>query len=87
MFLQTFIVLLFRILQFAILIRIFLSWVAPMGQQSNPIFVFIYQITEPILAPIRRYTTFGMIDFSPLVAMIGLQILEGFLLQLLARGI
>lgn len=85
MFLQTFIVLLFRILQFAILIRIFLSWVAPMSQQGNPIFTFIYQITEPILAPLRRFTTFGMIDFSPFVAMIALQMVESILLQTVAR--
>lgn len=85
MFLQTFIVLLFRVLQFAILIRIFMSWVAPMSQHSNPIFTFIYQITEPILAPLRRYTTFGMIDFSPFVALMALQIFERVLLQSVGR--
>jgi YggT family protein len=84
MFLETFVVLLFRILQFAVLIRIVLSWISPMGAQSNPIYAIVYQITEPILAPIRRYTTFGMIDFSPFVAMVGLQMLEGFLIRLLA---
>lgn len=85
MFLATFIDLLFRVLQFAILIRIFMSWVAPMSGRSNPIYVFIYQITEPILAPLRRFTTFGMIDFSPFVAMIALQMIERVLLQSLAR--
>jgi YggT family protein len=38
---------------------------------SNPLYpvvVILYQITEPILAPIRRILPkFGMLDFSPMV--------------------
>jgi YggT family protein len=83
MFLYSFVSLLFRILQFAVLIRVVLSWVSPAQQYGNPIYTIIYQITEPILAPLRRYTTFGMMDFSPIVALIGLQMLESFFLRLL----
>jgi YggT family protein len=83
MFLQTFVVLLFRILEFAVLIRVLLSWISPQQQYGNPIVTIVYQITEPILAPLRRFTTFGMIDFSPFVALIGLQMLEQFLVRLL----
>jgi len=85
MFLQSFIVLLFRILQFAIFLRIILSWVSPVPRHGSPIHDILWQITEPILGPLRRYTTFGMIDLSPLVALVGMQIIEGFLLQLVAR--
>lgn len=36
---------------------------------SNPIFVVIHEITEPILAPIRQFMPrIGMIDLSPMVA-------------------
>lgn len=84
MFFQSFVSLLFRILEFAVLIRVMLTWISPMPQYSNPIFNILYQITEPILAPLRRFTTFGMIDFSPFVALIGLQMLEQFLLRLLS---
>jgi YggT family protein len=83
MFLQQFITILFRALEFAILIRVVLSWISPM-QQTNPIFTIIWQITEPILGPLRRYTTFGMMDFSPIIALVGLQLLEPILLRLLA---
>jgi uncharacterized protein YggT (Ycf19 family) len=31
---------------------------------------FVFQVTEPILGPIRRYLTFGVFDFSPMVVMI-----------------
>ncbi len=83
-FLQTFVDLLFRIFEFAIFIRIILSWINPLPQYGNPVFRLVWQITEPILAPIRRFATFGMIDFSPFVALIGMQIVQGFLLQMIA---
>ncbi len=86
MFLQTFVVLLFRILEFAVLIRVILSWINPMPQQGNPIIAILYQITEPILAPLRRFTTFGMVDFSPFVALIGLQMIEQFIVRLLSTA-
>lgn len=36
---------------------------------SNPLFVIIHEITEPILAPIRSIVPrIGMIDLSPMVA-------------------
>jgi len=84
MFLQSFIVLLFRILEFAVLIRVILSWVSPGPRYGNSLYNILYQITEPILAPIRRYTTFGMMDLSPIVALILLQVIESVVLQLFA---
>jgi YggT family protein len=50
---------------------------------AHPVMRFIYQITEPLLGPIRRRLppTSGL-DFSPLVLMIILWFLEQFLLQL-----
>ena len=74
--------LLFRVLFLAILARVILSFVVPMmgGGRSNPLLAnitaLVYQVTEPILAPIRRYTTFGMFDFSPMIALIVLEVVR-----------
>lgn len=75
-FLITFLDLLFTILSFAIIARALLSWV-PIDPY-NPIVQFLYQITEPILAPLRRIIPpiGGMMDITPIVALILLQILQ-----------
>jgi uncharacterized protein YggT (Ycf19 family) len=49
------------------------------------IYELLRQITDPILQPIRRFTTFGMMDFSPIVALILLEIIRGVLVTAL-RG-
>ncbi|MBI1879926.1 MAG: YggT family protein, partial [Chloroflexi bacterium] len=40
-------------------------------------------ITDPILEPLRRYTTIGMIDLSPLVALLLLDFLRQILISIL----
>jgi YggT family protein len=43
---------------------------------SNPVVVFLHDITEPILAPIRQFMPrLGMLDLSPLVAIILLNLI------------
>ena len=71
--------LLFRFLSVAILARVIISWLPMAGvrvDMYNPLIRFVYIITDPILNPIRRFTTFGMMDFSPIVALILLQVIE-----------
>jgi YggT family protein len=74
--------LVFTIIYVAILARIILSMIIPaMGGQVHPIVLniadLLNQITEPILGPIRRVLpTVGMLDFSPLVAIILLQVIQ-----------
>lgn len=71
----------FTVLYLAILARILVSWVNP--NPYHPAMQILYQITEPILAPIRRYLPqTGMIDFSPLVAIILLQLVQRLLLSM-----
>ncbi len=73
-----FLSLLSNILVFAIFIRAILSWF-PIGR-DNPLVIILDQITEPILAPLRRVVPMiGMIDITPLVAIILLQIISGML--------
>ena len=48
---------------------------------SHPIAGVIYTLTEPVLAPIRRtLPAMGGLDFSPMVLLLGLQLLSGLLL-------
>ncbi|TKX47447.1 YggT family protein, partial [Halorubrum sp. ASP121] len=57
-----------------IIVNVILSWV---GQGfRHPIVPLIYQLTEPVLAPIRRVLPpLGGFDLSPLVAIIVIQFL------------
>jgi YggT family protein len=49
--------------------RVLLSWVNP--RFEGPVARFLFETTEPLLAPIRRFLPqTGMIDFSPLVLML-----------------
>jgi len=73
-FLFNFLELLCEVLTLAIFIRVILSWFSP--GQTNRLTNLLYQVTEPILAPLRRIIPrVGMLDFSPLVAIILLQLI------------
>jgi YggT family protein len=66
------------VLWWAIFARFILSWVDQGGQLR--ITQIVYEITEPIIAPIRRIMpNTGFIDFSPMVAIILLQLLSRIL--------
>lgn len=57
-----------------IIAEVILSWVG--GAMRHPIIPLIYQLTQPVLAPIRRVLpTIAGLDLSPLVAIIGIQFL------------
>ncbi len=64
--------LVFTVLLFA---RIIVSWVYP-HPDANAFTRTLYELTEPVLAPIRRVLPqTGMIDLAPLVAFFALQAL------------
>jgi len=72
--LMSFIRLLCQVFTFAIIFRAILSWFSPMP--TNILAVILFRITEPILAPLRRFIPrAGMFDLTPLVAIIGLQVI------------
>ncbi|MBI4214201.1 MAG: YggT family protein [Chloroflexi bacterium] len=84
-FLANFINILFQGLILAIVGRALLSWfpIRP-GNPFYPLAVILNQVTEPILAPLRRVIpTIGMIDISPIVALLLLQFIQGVLVQAL----
>jgi YggT family protein len=78
--LVNFIRLLVTVMWFLLIARVVLSWTNPMG--GGGLTAFIYQATEPILAPIRRVLppTSG-IDWAPLIAML----LLGVILRVVVR--
>jgi YggT family protein len=64
-----FIRLLATVIWFLLIARVVLSWTNPRG--GGGLTAFVYQATEPILAPIRRVLPpTGGIDWSPLIAML-----------------
>ncbi len=72
-FLFRFLQLLCEVLTIVILLRAILSWFSP--RPTNILVNILHQITEPILAPLRRIIPkVGMLDFSPLVAVLLLQL-------------
>ena len=77
---------LFNFASLAILARVILSWLPMAGvriDMYHPVIRILYQITDPILNPIRRFATFGMMDFSPVVALILIEIIRRVLLTAL----
>lgn len=71
----------FRIFELLILARILLSWIQL--DPYNPIVQWIFRLTEPILAPIRRVLPpTGMFDLSPLAALVIAMVLQTVLVQI-----
>lgn len=75
-----FLVFLLEIYGFVLLARVLLSWF-PDIDRSNPLVQFLYDITEPVLAPVRQFLnqmmpqSGMMIDFSPLVVFLILRVM------------
>jgi YggT family protein len=67
--------LLVNIYFFALLAMIILSWVAP--GSKNPAIYLLYQITEPVMAPLRKILpSIGGLDFSPILVFIAINIIQ-----------
>ena len=75
--LVTFVNVLVWVLMAAIFARVIVSWTTAGSGTNNPLVAFIYQVTEPILAPIRRVLPrTGMIDLSPMIALLLLYLIQ-----------
>ena len=59
------------------------SWVRP--DPSSPVVQLLYRLTDPVYSFIRRYikTEFNGIDFTPLIVLLALQLIDQFLIRLL----
>lgn len=66
----------------AIVARAIVSWVAPTNR--HPAVVFLCRYTDQVLDPIRRrMPQTGGFDFSPMVAILILIVLQNLIIQLL----
>lgn len=85
-YLLQFVNILVNILLIAIVARALMSWF-PMPSSESPFFIIrqmINQITDPIIEPIRRVMPrMGMLDLSPMVAMILLIVIQRILVAVL----
>jgi YggT family protein len=66
------------VLTMAILARVIISWFSP--SPTNSLAIILYQVTELFLAPLRRIVPrVGIFDFTPLVAVVLLQLIASLL--------
>lgn len=72
-----------QLLIIAIIIRALLSWF-PGSRTLAPVAVFLDQTTAPIMRPIQqRLRPMGGFDFSPLIAILLISVVESLLLGML----
>lgn len=71
---------------YALIISVILSWVAP--GSSSPGAELVNQITEPALAPFRRFLpSMGGLDISPILAFMVIQLFQSFVIPPLAMSV
>jgi YggT family protein len=69
-----------RVISFIVLVDVILSYFM---NPFNPVRAFLDKLVEPLLGPIRKIVPpIGGLDFSPLVLIIVLQILESLISNL-----
>lgn len=77
----------FKVYYIMIVIRVVMSWIP--HNPMNPVFRFIRETTDLVINPIRRILSrfigqYPMgIDFSPLIALILIQLLESIIIRIL----
>ena len=77
---------LFQVYSFILLARVLTSWFQV--DPYNPIIRILYQLTEPLLAPIRRLLPqTGMMDFSPIVAFIAITVVERIVISMMISAL
>lgn len=77
-----------RFLQLAVLARVLLSWVDNSPYPDSRPKAILFSLTDPILNPLRRIIPplGGMLDLTPMAAIILLQVLERFVAALGSEG-
>jgi YggT family protein len=83
-YLVSFVMLFVQVLSYAIIGRVIMSWVDQPGTMR--VTVILHDITEPVLGPLRSVLpSFGGLDFTPIVAMLLLQVLENLIRSAVGR--
>jgi YggT family protein len=73
-------ILLLQIYVFVLFGRLILSWFPHPPDWARPIYAFLYNVTEPVLRPVRGLVPplrigAGALDWSPIIIFVALQIL------------
>ncbi len=71
-----------RLLAWVIIARAVLSWF--IRDPNNPLVKIIGTLTDPILKPFQKYLTIGMMDLTPLVAILVLYALQMAIIRSIA---
>ena len=72
----------YRFLTILILVRVFMSWIRPQGYSPlyNKFARLVFQVTEPLLEPIRNILpNTGALDLSPMIAILLLNLMRNIL--------
>ncbi|NLK08286.1 MAG: YggT family protein [Firmicutes bacterium] len=65
-----------------VIARVIITWI-PSLDYYHPVVRFIYDWTEPVLAPLRRLIPpLGGFDLSPIFVFLGLEFIRGTLLRI-----
>lgn len=87
-FAAVFINVLRNLITYAIIGRILISWftLGNPGARRGKFSQFLHDVTDPVINLARKIPhQFAMIDFSPLIALIAIDILAGLLISLLFK--
>ena len=78
------VIILCQVIAIIIFVRAILSWFVT--SPNSQVVLFMNRITEPILAPLRRIVPrLGMVDITPMIAIIILLLIASLLSQLTER--
>ena len=73
-----------------IIVQVIMSWLIALemvnedNQAARNLMQLLHRATDPVYKPIRKYVPpIGGIDLTPLIVIIGLQLLAGFILPIL----
>jgi YggT family protein len=66
-----------NVYQMVIIVRALASWFNP--NPYHPLYHFLIQITEPVLNPLRRIIPVSGIDFSPMAAILLIEVIKNLI--------
>lgn len=82
-YLAQFVAIFSELLWLAILIRVIMSWISPV-RPNGGFMGIVFEVTEPILSFFRRLIPrIGMIDISPIVALLTINFIADLLIKIL----
>ncbi len=85
-FLVQFVIILGNLITFAIIGRVLISWFSMGRRPTGQLSAFVYHLTDPIMNVVKIIPhKIGMIDLSPLIALIGVDLLVRALIYMISN--